>query len=447
MSATNEVNGAEKRKAENGENGDAKKGKIDMESGILLFSGATDWKEVGRKSDVLVKSANTQWSPVRLDALKDVKVRSVNQSCISPFCMAITDEGEVYAWGRNEKGQLGLGDTDERKVPTLVTELTGHDVVSVATGKNHSLFLTSEGKVLVAGDNSCGQCGVGKGSSTITKPKLMTYSGPDIAAVAAGGEFSCILDVAGNIYTCGLPEYGQLGHNDDGKFMQKANKIEFRNEYVPKQVLVFVEKDTKAKEVTQLPTPVIKKISCGPNHTVAIDEKFKAYSWGFGGYGRLGHAETADEMIPRLIKALDGPRRGICQVYAGAQFNVAVAEIPGLAHMWGAYTPGKEANMYPKQIYDLSGWKVRHAACNTKGWMAVADDSIIAAMPSPCYGELAMGTMKKSSAKPTIIDTLEDVHVLGVGAGPAHSLFICRYESEKDKKAVESFSVLEQEDD
>jgi len=438
----------EKRKSEatNGEAA-AKKGKLDTEGGTLLFTGATDWKEVGRKSDVLSKSKDTQWSPVRLEALKDINIKAVNMGCISPFCMAVTMDGEVYAWGRNEKGQLGLGDTDDRKVPTLISELTGHSIVSVATGKNHSLFVTSDGKVLAAGDNTNGQCGVGKGTSQLTKPKLISYSGPPVVSVACGAEFSCILDEAGNLYTCGLPEYGQLGHNDDGKFMQKANKIEFRSEYVPKQVLVFVEKDMKGKEVTQLATPVIKKISCGANHTVAIDDKFKAYSWGFGGYGRLGHAETTDELIPRLIKALDGPRRGISDVVCGGQFNVAVAEIPGLCHMWGAYTPGKEANMYPKQIYDLSGWKVRCVAANTKGWMVAADDAVIAAMPSPCYGELGMGTGKKSSAKPTIIDTLENIYVVKLGAGPAHSLIICRNTSDKDKAAIEKFAVLEQKDD
>lgn len=449
MSENGDCNGAngEKRKAE--ENGDAgaKKGKIDAEAGILLFSGATDWKEVGRKAQDIVNSKNTQWSPVRLDALKDIKIRAVNQGCISPFCFAITEDGEVYAWGRNEKGQLGLGDTDDRKVPTLIEDLTGHDIIEVASGKQHTLFLTSEGKVLVSGDNSSGQCGVGKTPSLISKPKLMSYSGPDVVHVSCGAEFSMILDEAGNIYSCGLPQYGQLGHNDDGKFMQKANKIEFRYEYLPKQVQVFVEKDTKAKEVTPLPTPKITKISCGANHTVAIDDKFKAYSWGFGGYGRLGHAETADEMVPRIIQALNGPRRGISGIVCGQQFNVAVAEIPGLVHMWGSYTPGKEANMYPKQIYDLSGWNIRGVACNTKGWIVMADDQIIAAMPSPCYGELAMGTIKKSSAKPTIIDSLEDNYILQVGAGPSHSLFIVRDNNEKDHKALEKFSVLEQSDD
>jgi hypothetical protein len=37
----------------------------------------------------------------------------------------------------------------------------------------------------------------------------------------------------------------------------------------------------------------------------------QAYSWGFGGYGRLGHAETGDELVPRIIKFLDQKNRGV----------------------------------------------------------------------------------------------------------------------------------------
>ena len=78
----NGTNGAtaEKRKAENGENGHsgaAKKEKL--EGGTLLFSGATDWKLVGRKGNELVKSSNTQWSPVRLAALEDISIVGVNK--------------------------------------------------------------------------------------------------------------------------------------------------------------------------------------------------------------------------------------------------------------------------------------------------------------------------------------------------------------------------------
>jgi hypothetical protein len=44
-------------------------------SGIVLFSGATDWDEVGRKTTSLPRSKNTIWSPKRLAALADVKVK------------------------------------------------------------------------------------------------------------------------------------------------------------------------------------------------------------------------------------------------------------------------------------------------------------------------------------------------------------------------------------
>ena len=92
--------------------------------------------------------------------------------------------------------------------------------------------------------------------------------------------------------------------------------------------------------------------------------------------------------VPRLIKFLDGPRRGIRKVCAGGQFNIALSEIPGTCYMWGQYTSAKEANMYPKPIGDLSGWDVRALACSFKGWMVAADDSVIGCGPSPCFGEL-----------------------------------------------------------
>ena len=301
----NGVNGAsaEKRKAEddtsNGDSTGAKKEKL--EGGTLLFSGATDWKAVGRKNGDLVKSANTQWSPVRLAALKDVNIVGVNKGSSSAFCMAIDDQGQVWSWGRNEAGQLGVGDTKDKFVPTLIQELTGHTIVEVATGKSHTLFLTSEGKVLACGSNESGQCGQGRKTGNLETPKMISHEGEDIVTVAAGAEFSVIVDTQGKVWTFGHPENGTLGHNDDGKFIAKAKKVEFRCEYSPKQVAVWVEKDPKSKEVTPLDTPKIVKVSCGPQHTVAVDDNNKAYSWGFGGYGRLGHSETGDELVSIIV--------------------------------------------------------------------------------------------------------------------------------------------------
>jgi alpha-tubulin suppressor-like RCC1 family protein len=121
---------------------------------------------------------------------------------------------------------------------------------------------------------------------------------------------------------------------------------------------------------------------------IFTDERFRAFSWGFGGYGRLGHSATVDEQTPRLMKSLDGPRRGIKKVVAGGQFSLAISECPGTCYMWGQYTSSKEANMYPKPIMDLSGWNIRSIGCSAKGWMIAADDSVIGCAGSPCFGEL-----------------------------------------------------------
>ncbi len=71
-------------------------------------------------------------------------VCSVVSGCTSVHMMAISSEGDVFAWGRNEKGQLGLGHAKDMKCPTLVEAMKGKKVVAAATGRNHSLMLTGQ---------------------------------------------------------------------------------------------------------------------------------------------------------------------------------------------------------------------------------------------------------------------------------------------------------------
>lgn len=84
------------------------------------------------------------------------------------------------------------------------------------------------------------------------------------------------------------------------------------------KVIVFVEKDQKGNS-SPVQDVEIDQIACGVNHTVnrrrhldestrsdvvffqiAVDKKGRVFTWGFGGYGRLGHNNTANEMV-RLL--------------------------------------------------------------------------------------------------------------------------------------------------
>ena len=55
-----------------------------------------------------------------------------------------------------------------------------------------------------------------------------------------------------------------------------------------------------------------------------------------------------------------------------------------------------------------------------------------------------MGEHKKSSAQPVEITKLDGVHVLSVGMGISHSVFIARNETDADKKALDKFQILDQ---
>lgn len=60
---------------------------------------------------------------------------------------------------------------------------------------------------------------------------------------------------------------------------------------------------------------------------LVLDSQKRVFSWGFGGYGRLGHTEQKDEMVPRLVKLFDFPGRGASQIYTGYQCSLAVSEM------------------------------------------------------------------------------------------------------------------------
>lgn len=202
--------------------------------------------------------------------------------------------------------------------------------------------------------------------------------------VACGAEFSLMIDYSGGLYSFGFPQYGQLGHNSEAKYFASGNKLAYKCEYSPKKVVFFVEK-TRDGHILPVENVKVKDIACGVNHSCAVDEKNRCFSWGFGGYGRLGHSETKDELMPRLIKLFDGTTRGVKRVWCGSAFSVAW-DTHNLLYFWGQAKTSGEATMYPKNVQDLNGWVVRSVGCSNRSIVVAADESVVSWGPSPTYG-------------------------------------------------------------
>jgi alpha-tubulin suppressor-like RCC1 family protein len=98
----------------------------------------------------MVREAPTQvgafqdWTVITLDTFHACGVRT---------------DGSLYCWGRNDEGQLGLGDNMARLTPTRVG--TDSDWVSVAAGRFHTCALKRDRSVLCTGRNDEGELGTG----------------------------------------------------------------------------------------------------------------------------------------------------------------------------------------------------------------------------------------------------------------------------------------------
>lgn len=147
--------------------------------------------------------------------LFELQYRSIVSGCCSAHSILINMDRKAVTFGRNQFGQLGQPELKTYETPTVIPELESQNIIQAACGRNHSLFLTDNGVVYACGDNKSGQCGIGNNTTQqVLKPTRINYRGPPIIKVGCGAEFSVILDIKGNLYTFGLPEYGQLGERN-----------------------------------------------------------------------------------------------------------------------------------------------------------------------------------------------------------------------------------------
>lgn len=407
--------------------------------GTLLFCGGTNWDLIGRRElPKTVKKATgpNLWGPHRLSSLKGIRVRFVAAGNVACHSVLITEEGKTMTWGRNDKGQLGHGDLVRRDDPLVVEALKNETVISAACGRSHTLFIDERGDVYSCGENKMGQCGIGSQNPAINVPTRISFKRRPIVKVACGGEFSMMVDFKGNLFSFGCPEYGQLGHNTDGRYFVSGNKLSFQCEVVPRRISFFIEK-AKDVIVQHFDNVCIQDLACGVNHTIIIDDKKRCFTWGFGGYGRLGHADPKDEMVPRLVKAFDRPNQGCRACFAGSTFS-CVVDIHGSMYFWGQNKKSGEATMYPKPVQDLQGWHIKDIGCASHSIVVIAEEGCASWGTSPTYGELGYGEFKpKSSSVPQEIKPLDGLNVLKVSCGFGHTLLIAQDNEEEGKKKIE----------
>lgn len=192
--------------------------------GRLYSFGENLYGELGRALGSGSEAANP--TPARVDLPgAGAGERVVEVAAGGAHSLALTATGQLYAFGRNFYGQLGsaTGNGSDTANPTpapLVLPGASGPVSEIAAGGDHSLAVTSTGQLYAFGSNRFGQLGVPAGSGTeLANPTPLRVSlsgaaGP-VVQIAAGSSHSLALTSTGQLYAFGSNEFGQLGSADN----------------------------------------------------------------------------------------------------------------------------------------------------------------------------------------------------------------------------------------
>ncbi|XP_053563999.1 RCC1 and BTB domain-containing protein 2 isoform X2 [Bombina bombina] len=186
-----------------------------------------------------------------------VNKKVVNVACGSHHSMVSTSDGEVYAWGYNNSGQVGSGSTANQPIPRKVTScLQNKVVVGIACGQMCSMAVVENGEVYAWGYNGNGQLGLGSSGNQPTPCRIAALQGIRVEQIVCGYAHTLALTDEGGMYAWGANSYGQLG---------TGNKS---NQSYPVQVSVDKER-------------VVEIAACHSSHTSAAkSQSGQIYMWG-----------------------------------------------------------------------------------------------------------------------------------------------------------------------
>ncbi|WKU07124.1 RCC1 domain-containing protein [Micromonospora sp. HUAS LYJ1] len=228
--------------------------------------------------------------------------------------LALTDDGRVFAWGRNTSGQLGDGTTTNRLTPVQVSFPAGTVITAIATHNVHNIALTSTGQVYTWGDNTYGQIGDGTTGNTRKTPTLIALPGTATAtSVAAGAFHTLAVTSTGTAYAWGYNAYGQLGTGN------------YDNSSTP--VPVWLPSGTTLIEV-----------DAGLSFSLAITTTGRALSWGAGTTGQLGINTLANNSFPVWVLL---PAGVLLTAIAGGQSHALALTTDHRILVWGLNNRGQ----------------------------------------------------------------------------------------------------------
>ena len=258
-----------------------------------------------------------RYSPARVSSLQDVTAVAAGHW----YSLALVANGDVWSFGRNTWGSLGLGDRVDRYTPTRITGLS--NVVAISAGYDHNFAILTNGDIYAFGANNAGQLGLGNTVHPRTSPQKVTTI-CNVVAIAAGAWHSLFLTTSGDVYSCGWGAYGALGHGDKSnqsspKRIAALSNVSMVAAGDQHSLVLLKNGDVYAFGLNNygqlglgdssdrfVPTKItslskVVAVECGYYHSLVLLENGDVYSFGYNNRGQLGHGDKTDRDTPTRI--------------------------------------------------------------------------------------------------------------------------------------------------
>jgi len=454
--------------------------------------------------------------------------------------MCLLDDGRVFSWGQAEFGALGHGKMkDQAGQPRLVEAISEADATCIACGTFHSMVATAEGQLWAFGWGEFGQLGIGSRTSQALPQRIERIGGKKVRTVACGYFHSMAIcvnykpppkmtkeqlrdmynkemdqmkkdkkkgadkgsrskrggntragaadrrenmrasqrasmqarkartqartaggasrasgsqsqsiqfkdwkpswtpkpeDEVRSCYTWGDGEHGQLGHGDA-----------YTSEYCKRTIKggPAIQQQAKMRELTTLTTPRMVEalyglrvvaMSAKGQHSMCVTEKGEMYTWGCGAFGRLGHGTEENTTVPTVVEALAKER--IISISAGQHHSAAISS-RNEVFTWGKGEMGAlgqgEANMEPCLVPRRIGLLSRRGCCRVE---CSASATIVCTERGTVYswgynqgGRLGLGddNVDDKVVAPMLMRHLDGAEIRQICVGEAHNLALTDY--------------------
>ena len=243
--------------------------------------------------------------PVKLDFFDGKIIRKI--SCGYNHTVAVCDDG-VYAWGRNDRGQLGKGDTKLTLSPFKLEFFNSKIIRKISCGYAHTIAVCNDG-VFVWGINDEGQLGIPniqfRFFPSKSQPTRLKFFDDKVVSKISCGLFHNIVVCNDGVYAWGRNDSGQLGKGD------------IRPSSTPFKLDFFDNK-------------IIFNIACGGNHTIAVCDD-GVYVWGHNYFRQLGKGDTENALSPVRLDFFDG--KDVHKISCGGWHSIAICS-DGI-YAWG----------------------------------------------------------------------------------------------------------------